>query len=57
METETLRGGQEDKRVKVRIQTRFALSPGLFSKATGIMSWVFKNVYPINKVEILSLCP
>ncbi|MPC63600.1 hypothetical protein E2C01_057699 [Portunus trituberculatus] len=39
-----------------RIQKRFALSPRLFSKATEMISRVFKSVSPGNNVEILSLC-
>ena len=41
---------------QVRIQKRYALSPRLFSKATEMISGVFKSASPVKDVEILSLC-
>ncbi|MPC94721.1 hypothetical protein E2C01_089902 [Portunus trituberculatus] len=38
------------------IQKRCALSSRQFSKATGMISEIFKNVSPVNNVKILSLC-
>ena len=43
------------REVKVHIQKRFALSPRLFSKATEMISGVFKSVSPVKNVEIVSL--
>ncbi|MPC70649.1 hypothetical protein E2C01_064904 [Portunus trituberculatus] len=46
---------EEDEKEEV-IQKRFALSPRLFSKATEMISGVFKSASPTNNVEILPLC-
>ena len=40
----------------VRIQKHFALSPWLFFKATEMIGRLFKSVFPVNDVEILSFC-
>ena len=54
------KGIREERRggwgaAEIRIQTRYALSPRLFSEATEIISIVFKSVPPVD-VEILSHC-
>ena len=40
---------REREGAKVRIQKRFALSPRLFSKDTGMISGVFKYASPVEK--------
>ncbi|MPC24381.1 hypothetical protein E2C01_017462 [Portunus trituberculatus] len=40
--------------LNVRIYKHIALSPRLFSRATEMISGVFKRVSPVNNAEILS---